>query len=112
MGTWSAVGYVVLGGLLGAVGQGLRVVVGIKKNYDELAGTGRKLGDVWDPSRMVTSFVIAFAIGAIAGILGIISFWGQHVTRELIITVLGIGYAGTDFIEGFMKKAADKAVEP
>ena len=35
MDPWTALGYILLGGLLGAIGQGIRVVVGLKKQMDE-----------------------------------------------------------------------------
>jgi hypothetical protein len=29
---------------------------------------------------------------------------GEAIDKQLLITLMTIGYAGTDFIEGFMKK--------
>jgi len=41
MDVWTAVGYVVLGCIFGAAGQGIRVVVGIKKHLDEAKISGK-----------------------------------------------------------------------
>jgi hypothetical protein len=51
---------------------------------------------------------ISLLIGFIAGALAMIgiseSFEAAKPSKELIVTLLGAGYAGTDFIEGFIKK--------
>jgi hypothetical protein len=46
-------------------------------------------------------------IGFIAGILGIVAMFdpvSMTFTRETLVTLIGVGYAGSDFIEGFVKK--------
>jgi len=42
----------------------------------------------------------------VAGVLGIINIMGEEISKEFIFTLIGIGYAGTDFIEGFIVKKA------
>jgi hypothetical protein len=53
-------------------------------------------------------FGISLLIGFIAGALAIIgitdSVEGTKLSKQIIVTLLGAGYAGTDFIEGFIKK--------
>jgi uncharacterized membrane protein YoaK (UPF0700 family) len=107
-----ALSYLILGGILGAVGQGIRVIVGLKKQYDEALQLKVSMKEMFDAKRLFVSLLIAFIVGAIAGILGVINYFGKTVTKEFIITLIGIGYAGTDFIEGFVKKAIPSDQRP
>lgn len=103
MEVYTVLGYVVLGGILGAVGQGIRVIVGIKEHQDEASTSGKKWEDWFEMKQLLLSLIIALAIGGIAGVLGAIGLLGTEITKESMITLITIGYAGTDFIEGFMK---------
>ncbi len=53
--------------------------------------------------------MLTMLIGFIAGALAIIGFSGtidmDAFSNETIVTIIGAGYAGTDFIEGFVKKS-------
>lgn len=105
---------IILGGLLGMIGQGIRLAAGMKKLNDEAAAKDVEFRSLLHPSRIVISLVIGF----VAGALGAIGLVGGDVTPEAawsvkesgtlqpvtIITLIGIGYAGTDFIEAFMSK--------
>ena len=93
-----------LGALLGMAGQGIRVIVGIKKLNDANAQPNA----VEEKVRLVQlalSFFIAFAVGAIAGILAAVSMDDTAVDGKIITAFIAAGYAGTDFIEGWMKRA-------
>ena len=96
-------GYLGVGIVLGATGQLIRVVVGIKKELDR--STSRKW-DWFNARQFWLSLAIGAAVGAIAGILGIISLIDGEptLTRETLIGVVAVGYSGTDFIEGFMSR--------
>lgn len=94
------------GGLLGLVGQMLRFLVGYKKLYEVASKEGIRASEMFQTSR----FVISLIIGFVAGIIGVISLseftkslFADKI-KETIMTLIGIGYAGTDFIEGFIKK--------
>ena len=108
MEVWTALGYVLLGGILGAVGQGMRVIVGIKKQLDKASACGKKWEDWFETKQLLSSLIIAFTVGGIAGVLGAIELLGTEITKEFMITLIAIGYAGTDFIEGFMKRHTPK----
>ena len=110
MEVWTALGYVLLGSILGAVGQGMRVIVGIKKQLDKASACGKKWEDWFETKQLLSSLIIAFTVGGIAGVLGAIEFItkGTEITKEFMITLIAIGYAGTDFIEGFMKRRIPK----
>lgn len=91
--------FILLGAFLGSAGQCARVVVGVKKKSD-IADKGTKIKDWFDLKQLLISIII----GAVAGIIGAISLLGEEIDKQLLITLMAIGYAGTDFIEGFMKK--------
>lgn len=104
------------GGLLGLVGQMLRFLVGYKKLYDAAAKEGVSASDMFQTSRFVVSLIIGF----VAGIIGVVSlseftesiFTDSAKVKETILTLIGIGYAGTDFIEGFIKKYIPETSNP
>ncbi len=91
--------FIILGIILGMVGQGARAVVGIKKRYDKVSESRED----WFDAKLL---MISLMIGGIAGALGAIALLDRRVTdRQTLLTLITIGYAGTDFIEGFMKKS-------
>ncbi|HUL58296.1 MAG TPA: hypothetical protein VLU43_03435 [Anaeromyxobacteraceae bacterium] len=91
-----------VGGMFGALGQGLRVVVGLKKLNDSALLQKKPFGELFSAGTLVLSLLI----GAIAGVLGTLtsSMNLQAITRENVMLLIGIGYAGADFIEGFVRK--------
>jgi len=92
--------YIVLGVILGAVGQGARAVIGIKKAADEAAANEKKIDEWFDWKR----FLFSIVIGAIAGCLAAILLLDAPVNQELMLGLVAAGYAGTDFIEGLISK--------
>jgi uncharacterized membrane protein YoaK (UPF0700 family) len=88
--------FVLLGCLLGALGQGARAIRGWKKNR------GRK--GWFDTKR----FIVSFCIGAVAGGLASILLLGHEIDRALLISLVAAGYAGADFVEGFFRKHIKK----
>jgi len=106
MEVWTVIGYLLLGGILGAVGQSVRIIVGLKKQHDEAVRKNEPFKKLFDKNRLWTSLLIGFIVGAVAGVLGIINIMGEEISKEFIFTLIGIGYAGTDFIEGFIVKKA------
>lgn len=103
---------IAIGVIAGAFGQGLRAIVGIKKASDEAAAEGATLrSEGLDVSRLIFSLFI----GAIAGGIGIFTITGfsagagSSISAEIFFGVVGIGYAGTDFIEGFVRTQLPRA---
>lgn len=94
---------VIAGGLLGALGQGIRIAVGLKKLSD--SNTAKvaegKTPDPFSSSRLLMSIFIGFVAGALGMIVkgSTIAKNGDYNT-EGIIAIIAIGYAGADFIEG------------
>lgn len=102
---------VAIGVIAGALGQGIRTIVGIKKASDEVAAEGSTLrSEGLDVSRLVLSVFIGGTAGGI-GIFTITGFdvnAGTVISAEMFFGVVGIGYAGTDFIEGFVRTQPPK----
>lgn len=86
-----------LGALLGAVGQVLRSIAGLKKLKEDPTGK-------FDPMQFLMSVIIGAAAGVIAMVtLEMTSANAQMATQD-IITVIAAGYTGADFIEAFITK--------
>src|SRR5437867_10590033 len=94
--------FVALGALLGAAGQGVRAVIGIKKEIDDAKKANKSVKDWFDAKELTISFVL----GAIAGILAAVSQYGSELqlTKNLLFGLLAAGYSGADFIGGVMQK--------
>lgn len=98
MNVYEVTTFILLGAFLGMAGQVARMVVGLKKKHDE----GNK--DWFDTKKLVISIIL----GGVAGILGAISLLGETVGKQTLLTLIAVGYAGADFIEGFMQKNLPK----
>lgn len=85
----------VSGGLLGMAGQTIRTFVGLTKANSE--NTEISI------SRIVGSLAIGFSAGGIG--IFIITSWNSNfdLKPEDFMLLLSIGYAGTDFLEGFFR---------
>jgi len=105
MAAYDILAYLLLGALLGALGQGIRVIVGLKKKADE--NLAQPLRTWFDPQRLLLSLLI----GALAGCLSVVLLIGSELDRNSLLTIIASGYAGTDFIEGFIKGKQPKAQE-
>jgi uncharacterized membrane protein YeaQ/YmgE (transglycosylase-associated protein family) len=107
MDAFTALTFVLLGAVLGMVGQGVRVIVGIKKELDQ-AAPGAAWSTWFQPGQLLTTIIISMVVGAIAGVLAEVSApsFGAEITRGFMLGIIGAGYSGTDFIEGIMTNAA------
>ena len=110
---WMAL--LVLGGLVGALGQGLRAVGGWKKVYDQADQENKPFSKLFEPS----TFLISLLIGFIAGALAILALSGgqtdlaaSSLDRKTLFSLFAAGYAGTDFIEAFIKKYPPEQTPP
>jgi hypothetical protein len=103
-------------GLLGLIGQGVRVIVGLKKLNEEATekatdlaivagGPGAKA--VFNAQFDVRKLWLSLFIGFIAGCLASLTRSNEAantVSNDVVLAILAAGYAGTDFIEGVFKK--------
>lgn len=88
---------ITLGGVMGMIGQGIRMVVGIKKLQDRT----EQYGEVFETSKLVLSLLIGFIAGALAALVLV---QNTSVDTKVLMGLMAAGYAGTDFIEGFARK--------
>jgi hypothetical protein len=102
---------ILAGGLLGVIGQGIRIAVGLKKfNEDNAIQVARdEPAEEFSTSRLVISIFIGFVAGAL-GVLTRQPGDGAEIKldKEAIITIIAIGYSGADFIEGVFKTYINK----
>lgn len=97
---------ILLASILGMCGQVIRVMAGLKK-IKETASEDRKniksvLND--NTSQILFSLIIALIVGGVSGILVAITSPVFVLDKATIIALITAGYAGTDFIEGFIIK--------
>jgi len=99
--------HLLLGGLLGAIGQSIRVIVGLKKLYEDSQQNSKSFNDSFQTKQLMLSLLIGFIAGVL-GMVAMLEFDGAGtpvvINKALIVQLLAVGYAGTDFIEGFVKK--------
>ncbi len=99
-----------LGGLLGMCGQGIRVIAGLKKGYDKAANAGQSFKDHFDPRSLVVSLFIGFTAGVLAVLALMNKINPNNLQSETVMALLGAGYGGADFIEAFMSRAQTAAL--
>lgn len=90
--------------LLGFLGQGLRVMAGLKKVHDEAAAKDSSVGSELDLGRLLVSLLIGMVASGTSFLLMDIDVT-QPLSRDTLLSLLGIGYAGTDAIEALIRKA-------
>lgn len=93
--------YIIAGFVLGLIGQAIRVIVGVKKQYDSTqTGLSQWINK--------TQLVISLIIGGLAGFLAGLFLSGDVINTAFYLAILAAGYSGSDFIEGFMRTNAPK----
>lgn len=94
--------FIALGAVLGAAGQGARVIVGLKKEIAS-AREAKRTVDQWFDARELS---VSLMLGAVAGVLAAIWQYGAtvQITKSLLLGFAAAGYAGADFIGGLMDK--------
>lgn len=95
---------IALGGVVGALGQGVRMVVGFKKLHDATSGSNLGISDLVAMDRLLVPIGIGFVAGALAAASTITDL--AHISGQQILAIAAAGYAGADFIEGFMSRVA------
>jgi hypothetical protein len=101
------IGILLLGGLLGVIGQGVRAVVGLKKMFDQAQSQDVGPYDLFLASRLLISLFIGFVAGALAAFFsGIKADGSVDVSTSMLTAFAAAGYTGTDFIEGLASRFA------
>jgi putative chitinase len=103
-------GILLLGGLLGIMGQGVRTVVGLKKMFDQADSQGVGQYDLFLASRLLISLFIGFVAGAAAAFFtGIKSDGSVDLSTSTLMAFAAAGYTGGDFIEGLASRFTTNA---
>lgn len=93
-----------LGALCGFLGQSLRVVVGLHKASNSETKTD------FDYARLIVSLLIGVLAGALAAIAtsSVLGVAPGLLDTQSVLALVAAGYAGADFIEGFIGKYLPK----
>ncbi len=86
--------------LLGTGGQIARSAVGIKKEMD----VAKKSNAKWDDWFNMQELIISLLLGAAAGAFAAIGLLGETLDKKFLLACVAAGYAGSDFIQGFITK--------
>ena len=99
-------GSLLLGGLMGVVGQGARTVIGLKKLNDENSLKEPNQRNSFIASRLVISLFLGFIAGVIAAVsLGLEKLTSLGAANiELLLGIAAAGYAGADIVESFVAR--------
>lgn len=97
-----ALGTLLLGGLMGLLGQGIRTVAGFRAALDAANATEADEKDVFRAARILISLFIGFLAGIAATlVVGIDDLSGHTTDVHFLLGIAAAGYAGTDFLEAF-----------
>jgi len=95
---------IALGGVLGIIGQGIRVIIGLGKAEPDTLP---------QPGRLLYSLFIGLIAGALAMLVKTTKPEGKIIIdKELILAIIAAGYAGADFIEGIFNTMKNKVFAP
>jgi hypothetical protein len=99
---------ILVGGLLGVLGQGIRVVSGLAKlNASNAINTAsNQPTSAFNAQRLLVSLFIGFIAGAIASLIK--GGASSADDKTFIVTIMAAGYSGADFIEGIFQKYLPK----
>jgi soluble lytic murein transglycosylase-like protein len=101
-----ALSALMIGGLMGMIGQSARAAIGLKKMNDMAQSQNLSWQDVFVTSRLVISLIIGFLAGAIAAITLGLDTLATAAPHDMLIKLAAAGYAGTDAIEAFTANLA------
>ena len=112
MAAGDVLGALLIGGLMGLVGQGARAALGLKKMNDLPANQDLGWNDLFVASRLVVSLIIGFLAGVVTAIgLGIETITTAF-TPDMLTKLAAAGYIGTDAIEAFTAGLATSSGTP
>jgi hypothetical protein len=95
----------IIGALMGVLGQGARAVVGLKGMADDAKALDLSPNDLFQAARLLTSFMIGFLVGLAAALVYIKSDGATPPNDwHTLLGFAASGYLGTDFLEGFISQ--------
>ncbi len=101
----------VIGALMGILGQGARAIIGLKGMSDTAKAQGLGPNDLFEAGRLIVSFLIGIVVG-LASVLVYLKNGGatgpNDPTWQTMLAWAVSAYAGTDFLEGFISQYLSK----
>ena len=105
MTTTNALSILVIGALMGMLGQGARAVIGLKGMSDDAKSLNLSPNDLFEASRLVTSLLIGVVVGLAAAVIYIANNGSaDSITYTVLLGWAVSAYAGTDALEGFISQ--------
>lgn len=101
----------ILCGLAGMIGQGIRAVIGLKK-AGVLQQEKMDFTQPFSSSYLMITLMIGFIAGSLSGLMIGIPGFVTDLKIEKLLAVVAAGYAGADFIEGCFDSLLKQAVSP
>jgi hypothetical protein len=93
-----------LGALMGLLGQGARAVAGLKTMTDDAQTMGVSPNDLFQAARLFVSLAIGVLVGLAAALIYLASNGGANPDWHVLLGFAAAGYTGTDFLEAFISK--------
>ncbi len=101
----SLLAILVIGALMGMLGQGARAVVGLKGMSDDAKAQGLSPNDLFEAARLITSLLIGALVGLVSSLTYIIDGGtAAQLTWHYLVAWAAAAYAGTDALEGFISQ--------
>lgn len=95
----------ILGALMGMLGQGARAVIGLKGMADDAKAQGLSPNDLFEVGRLLTSFLIGIIVGLASALVYCIDGGtAAQLTSHYLVAWAAAAYAGTDALEGFISQ--------
>jgi hypothetical protein len=94
----------IIGALMGILGQGARAIIGLKGMADTAQAQGLNPNDLFEAGRLLVSFLIGIVVG-LASVLVYLKSGGSATADpswQIMLAWAVSAYAGTDFLEGFI----------
>jgi hypothetical protein len=113
----SLLAYLVIGGIMGMLGQGARAVIGLRGTSDAAKAISANPIDLIQAGRLIASCLTGFLIGLAAALVSLksgdmTSLLNNLPSWQTLLGWFAAGYAGTDFLEGFVAAYAPQGALP
>jgi hypothetical protein len=93
-----------LGALMGLLGQGARAVAGLKTMTDDAQTMGVSPNDLFQAARLFISLAIGVLVGLAAALIYLAGNGDAKPDWHILLGFAAAGYTGTDFLEAFISK--------
>lgn len=93
---------ITMGGILGLLGQSIRVLIGLRKTVQIAATKESTLSKEIDFRKLLVGLFIGLVMGCLSLLL-IQQVPDEPLIGNNIVAIIAIGYAGTDAVEGLFK---------